>query len=341
MVSSFFVVAVVLALAFAYVNGFHDASNAVSTTIATRAMSERSSLVLAAVLNLLGSLLGLGLSLAGTHWALDLAGLNSFSDVPMQGEPLLPPMLAGIVLAVIAWSLATWALGMPSSTWQAMLGAAAGAALSLGLAVPWASALPLVLAPMLTALLVGGAGSYLLARVIRRLGADDRIGIGSLQFLQTLSAGAVATAHGFADSRIAMGVIVLAASYEGVDLSRSAGAIVAMVGVSLALAAGTLVGGRRIIRTLARRLTNLATVQGFAAETVTALIVILGASFSAPSVSTSHSLTSSVVGSGLALGPRQIRWNVFGGIVGVWVVTPLASLGLGAVFTLLVQRLTT
>jgi PiT family inorganic phosphate transporter len=340
MVSTFFVIAVVLALALAYVNGFHDASNAVSTTIATRAMSERAALVLAAVLNLLGSLLGLGMSLTGARWALDLAGLESLTHADVEGVPMVPPMLAGIVLAVIAWSLLTWALGFPSSTWQAMLGAAAGAALAMGLSVPWASALVLVLLPLVVGPVVGGVGSYVLARGIRRLGAEERVSIGTLQFLQTLSAGAVATAHGFADSRISMAVIVLAASYEGMDLAGTPWAIAAMVAVSLALAAGTLVGGRRIIRTLARRLTNLATVQGFAAEAVAAIVVIVGAGGTGTSFSTSQALTSSVVGSGVALGPRQIRWNLFGGIIGVWVLTPLAALGLGAMLTLLVHRLT-
>lgn len=340
MLSPFFVTAVCLALVMAYVNGLHDASNAVSTTIATRAMSERAALILAAILNLLGSLLGLGMSLTGARWALDLAGLESLTHADVHGDPMVPPMLVGVALTVICWSVLTWMLGIPSSTWQAMLGAAAGAALAMGLPVPWLAALALIVLPLVVAPVVSGIASYALARVIRRLGAEDRISIGTLQFLQTLSAGAVATAHGFSDSRISMALIVLAASYQGIDMADTPSALTAMIAVSLALALGTLVGGHRIIRTLARRLTNLATVQGFAAETVAAIVVLVGASGTGTSFSTSQSLTSSVVGSGLALGPRQIRWKLFGGILGVWVATPIACLGLGAVCTLLVERLT-
>jgi PiT family inorganic phosphate transporter len=342
-----------LAVVLAYVNGFHDASNAVSTTIATRVMKERHALGFAAVLNLLGSLLGVGLAALTGVWALSALSLdrvagNDASDpagsgaAALLGSQALFPVLVGVLLAVIVWSLVTWWLGAPSSTWQTILGTVVGACLVLGLTVPSAGLIGGVLVPLLLAPLLGAAVAYGLARLVSALGDDERLGNDALNVLQTVSAGAVAVGHGLNDARIPMAFIVLAS----VGVSRDPSArpdgtllVCGAVTVAVAVALGTFVGGRRIIRTLARRLTNLVSIQGFAAETATAVVMAVVASGLGVPVSTSQTLTSSIVGAGLAQGPRQIRWKVFGQIVVTWLVTPFAAAGLGAVLTLLVQRL--
>jgi PiT family inorganic phosphate transporter len=342
-----------LSLVLAYVNGFHDASNAVSTAIATRVMKERHALAFAAVLNLLGALLGVGLAALTGSWALsalsldrvaagDTAGTSTSAGSILMGSDALVPVLIGTLLAVIVWSLLTWWLGAPSSTWQTILGAVAGSCLVLGLTVPSAGLVGGILVPLLLAPLLGAAAAYGLARVVTALGDHERIGTDALNVLQTISAGAVAVGHGLNDARIPMAFVVLAAVGSSPGAGTRPGSVIAVGGasaVAVAVASGTFVGGRRIIRTLSRRLTNLVGTQGFAAETATAVVMGVVAGGLGVPVSTSQTLTSSIVGAGLAAGPRQIRWKVFGQIVLTWVATPLVAAALGAVLTLLVQRL--
>jgi PiT family inorganic phosphate transporter len=304
--------------------------------IATRTMRERSALAFAAVLNVLGALLGIGLALGGAGWALRILDLADAGSVPLIESPFLPAILIGMVGAMLIWSVSTWALGMPSSTWQSLAGAAIGACLVLGQDVPVSELVIGVVFPLLLAPVLGSVLAYLVARVVRRLGQDGRVLNRHLEVLQTVSAGAVAAGHGLHDAVIPMAIVMLAGTYAGID---SGTVTWYALPVALAMGLGTLVGGRRIIRTLARRLTNLVTVQGFAAEASTAVVMMVGIGGFGVELSTTQTLTSSVVGAGLAEGPRYIRWKVFGWIGLTWLLTPLASALLAAVLTLLVHRL--
>lgn len=333
-------IATLLAVVIAYVNGLHDASNAVSTSIATRTMRESSALAYAAILNTLGAVIGLSIGAFSLSWALPLLGFGALDPAALTGSALLAPLLIGSALTVILWDVATWATGTPSSTWHAMYGAAAGGALILGQPVEWGRLLGILALALLIGPLAGALCAHLLARGVIRLAAAGRMGTGAMRCVQTLSAGAVATSHGVIDSHLPMALIVIAAHYEGIAMNPGGGPMPwAILLVAFALGLGTLVGGRRIISTLSRRLTNLTTVQGFAAEAGTAALMGTVSIGLGVTLSSSQTLTSSIAGAGLALGPRQIRWGVYGRIATVWIATPLACFAISAILTLLAYRL--
>ncbi|WP_193104975.1 inorganic phosphate transporter [Brachybacterium sp. FME24] len=317
---------VVLALVLAFYTGFHDASSAVSTAITTRSLKESTALAMAAILNLLGALLGMLLLTVTADWALRLLGLGRLMEETSGAPDVLGAGLVAILLAVLAWEVLTWWIGMPSSTWHAFYGAALGASLAIGAAAAWDR-----LAAILVASIVGPVIAVLLAYLVMQgilaLARNERLRVGHLRFAQTVSAGAVATGHGLSDSRLPLAVIVIACSVS--DLSPGASLMV-LVPVAIAMAAGTLLGGHRIIRTIGRRLTDLSTAQGLAAESsavISMSVAIFG--LSSP-VSSSHGLASSVVGAGVAMGPRHVRWPVARTMVLVWLATPLATAVLGA-----------
>lgn len=317
---------VVLALVLAFYTGFHDASSAVSTAITTRSLKESTALAMAAILNLLGALLGMLLLTVTADWALQLLGLGRLMEETSGAPDVLGAGLVAILLAVLAWEVLTWWIGMPSSTWHAFYGAALGASLAIGAAAAWDR-----LAAILVASIVGPVIAVLLAYLVMQgilaLARNERLRVGHLRFAQTVSAGAVATGHGLSDSRLPLAVIVIACSVS--DLSPGASLMV-LVPVAIAMAAGTLLGGHRIIRTIGRRLTDLSTAQGLAAESsavISMSVAIFG--LSSP-VSSSHGLASSVVGAGVAMGPRHVRWPVARTMVLVWLATPLATAVLGA-----------
>lgn len=329
-----------LAVSLAYLNGLHDASNAVSTTIATRALSERTALALAAALNLLGALVGAGLVGAGT--AIAGEGLSALLAVPV---PLadLRILLAAALAAALAWGILTWWLGMPSSTWHAMLGGLVGATATLGLPVPWTHELVVVAVSLLVSPLLGGVLTFVLVHLVSRL--SRRLGIRTrhLRAAQTVSASAVAAGHGLHDVLLPMTVIAVAAGgVTAPGASAGASALPWWVGVvaAVAIATGTLAGGHRIIRTLATRLTDLSTPQGLAAETSTAIVLHLATIGVGAPVSTSHTVTAGIVASGLAVGPRSVRWPVVVRVALTWVATPAATAAIAAVLTTAISAAT-
>ena len=326
MTPSLLVAVIVLALAMAYMNGFHDASNAVSTTITTRTLPESTALTMAAILNVLGALLGMAIIAVTTPWAIRLLGLSPLSQETAGRPDVLGFALIAMMLSTIAWDLLTWCIGMPSSTWHAFFGSTLGVSLAVGAAADWEQLGILlgisVIGPVLSAALAFGVMQAVLS-----LGRNERLRRGHLRFAQTVSAGAVATGHGINDSRLPLAVVVLAAATTSISpVSTTA----VMVAVALAIGAGTLVGGHRIIRTLGRNLTDLSVAQGLAAESSSAATMSLSLFGLESPISTSHSLASSVVGAGLARGLRTVRWRVALHILLIWLATPLATAVLGA-----------
>lgn len=317
---------VALALVMAYYNGFHDASNAVSTAITTRSLREGTALAMAAILNLLGALLGLLVITISTQWALQLLGLTRLAETTAADPDLLGWALVAITLVTLGWEVATWWLGMPSSTWHAFYGATLGTSLALGAAAAW-DRLAMMLVASVVGPLLAASLSFAVMHGIITLGRHERMRIGHLRFAQTVSAGAVATGHGMNDARLPMAVIVVAAAASGVPPASAVGL---MVPVAIAVAVGTLMGGHRIIRTIGRRLTDLSAAQGLAAESSSAATV--GAALAGLDVpmSTSHTLASSVVGAGVALGPRHVRWPVARTMVIIWLATPVVTAVCGA-----------
>ena len=326
MSATLLVLVVVVALVMAYVNGFHDASNAVSTTIATRTLRESTALAMAALLNLLGALLGMALLVLTADWAVHLLGMMPLAEATAQDPDLLAMALLAIMGTTVFWDLLTWRLGMPASTWHAFIGATLGVTLVIGAAANW-ERLGLLLLVSLAGPFLSAGIAFALMHGLLRLGRHELVQRGHLRFAQTLSAGAVATGHGINDSRLPLAVVVVAASSGGIAPSSLTGI---MVAVAVALGAGTLMGGHRIIRTLGRHLTDLSVAQGLAAEVSAATTMSLSLFGISSPISTSHALASSVVGAGAARGLRTVRWKVALQIGVTWLITPLASAVIGA-----------
>jgi inorganic phosphate transporter, PiT family len=315
---------VVVALAFDYTNGFHDAANAIATSVSTRALTPRIALLLAAVMNFAGALLGQEVA-------------TTVSDVitPPSGSRGLVVVIAGLVGA-IAWNLTTWYFGLPSSSSHALIGGLVGAALASNSHVAWPAIKEKVLLPMVVSPLVGFAVAFGLMLAImwtfrrRNPGKVNR----GFKFAQTFSASAIALGHGLQDAQKTMGVIFLSLVTAGY-VNRSSGLpwwVIVMAASAISL--GTYSGGWRIMRTLGRRIIHLDPPRGFSAELTAASILYVTAYVYQAPISTTHVITSAVMGAGATKGKSAVRWGVAKSIVGAWILTfPAAGLVAAAVYT--------
>lgn len=318
------VVAVVaIALTFDYTNGFHDAANAIATSVSTRALTPRVALILAAVMNFAGAFLGQEVA-------------TTVSDVitPPNGSHGLVVVGAGLVGA-IAWNLATWYFGLPSSSSHALIGGLVGAAMASGSVVAWSAIQEKVLIPMVLSPLVGFTVAFLLMLSIMWLFRRSNPGKTNRGFrlAQTISAAAMALGHGLQDAQKTMGVIFLALLTAGYASADDGLPWWVIASAATAISLGTYAGGWRIMRTLGRRIIHLDPPRGFAAETTAASILYVTAYvFEAP-VSTTHIITSAVMGSGATKRLSAVRWGVARTIVTAWVLTfPGAGLFAAAVY---------
>jgi len=307
------VVAVVLvALAFDYTNGFHDAANAIATSVSTRALTPRVALGVAAVGNLLGSFLGGGV-------ASTVGG--GLVELPV-GYDSLWIVFAGVVGA-IGWNLLTWYFGIPSSSSHALFGGLVGATLSVAGTVKWANIAEKVLLPMVLSPLVGLALGYLVMLTVMwlfRRGHPGKLNRG-FRAAQSVSAGAMAIGHGMQDAAKTMGIVALALYIGEFQDSPEHVPVWVYFTSATVLALGTYAGGWRIIRTLGRRVIALDPPQGFAAETVASTVLFVNAQvFEAP-ISTTHTITSAIMGVGATRRLSAVRWGVAGNIVTAWVLT--------------------
>ena len=309
---------VVIALAFDYTNGFHDAANAIATSVSTRALTPRIALILAAIMNFVGALLGQEVA-------------NTVKDVigPPDGNHGLVIVMAGLLGAII-WNLITWYFGLPSSSSHALIGGLVGAAIAGGALVHWSTIVEKVLIPMVASPLFGFCAAFVVMLSfmwIFRKRNPHRVHRG-FRILQTVSAAALALGHGLQDAQKTMGVIFLAlitaypATYSGEDLP-----LWVVLAAAGAISAGTYAGGWRIMRTLGRRIIHLDPARGFSAEAVGAGVLYTTAFvFHAP-ISTTHTITSAVMGAGATKRFSAVRWGVARTILAAWVLTfPMAGL---------------
>jgi PiT family inorganic phosphate transporter len=305
-------VVLVTALFFAWTNGVHDAANAVATPLSTRVLTPRVALGLAAVLNVLGAMLGEGVART--------IGIRLLT--PPTDHPGLGIVLSGLVGA-IAWNLFTLQRGVPSSSSHALVGGLAGAALAASTTVDGAVLFTHVLVPMVFSPVVGFFGAWLLMALLFRVFRDAtyRRAIRRFRIAQAVSASAMALGHGLQDGQKTMGVMMLALFAAERDVDGSVPVWVRL-SAAMALGLGTYAGGWRIIRTLGRRVVHVDPVTGFAAETVASgLLYTTAYVFNVP-VSSTHTVTASIAGAGTSLtGLRAVRWRVLRPIVAAWVVT--------------------
>jgi PiT family inorganic phosphate transporter len=331
-----FLLVLLAAFAFEYINGFHDSANAIATVVSTKVLSPRQAIIWAAFWNLFGAL-------AGTAVATTIGkGLVDTSVVTM------PTVLAALLSAII-WNLFTWWLGLPSSSSHALVGGLCGAALASAdgrwSVLRWSAVdakgahsglWPKIVLPMVTSptlgFIVGALLMFLLIIVLRKL-APRTV---SLIFgkAQLVSAGFMGYSHGSNDAQKTMGIITLA-----LFTGTQSGAFVhlpgwlsflqtpefmvprwAMIACALTMAAGTAAGGWRIIRTMGHKMVKLQPVHGFAAET-TAALIIHGASTMGVPLSTTHVISTSIMGVGASKRLSAVKWGIVERIVWAWVLT--------------------
>lgn len=311
-------IVVVTALAFDFTNGFHDTGNAMATSIASGALAPRVAVALSAVLNLIGAFLSTAVA------ATIAKGLIDANLVTLE------LVFAGLVGGIV-WNLLTWLLDIPSSSSHALIGGIVGATIAaVGLrGVIWSGVVSKVIVPAvvaaLLATLVGAVGTWLVYRTTRGV-AEKRTERGFRRG-QIGSASLVSLAHGTNDAQKTMGVIFLALmSYGAVSTTASVPPLWVIVSCAVAMAAGTYLGGWRIIRTLGKGLVEIKPPQGMAAESSSAAVILLSAHFGY-ALSTTQVATGSVLGSGVGKPGAEVRWGVAGRMVVAWLVTlPLAGL---------------
>lgn len=321
------VIAVVaVALTFDYTNGFHDAANAIATSVSTRALTPRIALLLAAVMNFVGALLGQGVA-------------HTVSDTisPPVGNHGLIIVLAGL-LGAITWNLVTWYYGLPSSSSHALIGGLVGSALAAGAGVHWQTILDKVVIPMVLSPIFGFAAAFAVMLSILwifRRRSPHRVFRG-FRMMQTLSAAGLALGHGLQDAQKTMGVIFLALVASGHAQAGDPLPLWVVICAASAISLGTYSGGWRIMRTLGRRIIDLDPARGFSAETVGAAVLYTTAFVWHAPISTTHTITSAIMGAGATKRLSAVRWGVAKSIVAAWILTfPMAGLAAAGCYFLL------
>jgi phosphate/sulfate permease len=318
---------IVVALAFDYTNGFHDAANAIATTVSTKALTPRIALALAAVMNVVGALVS-------TKVATTIG--SGIVDPPQNNEGL--QMVFAALIGAITWNLVTWYFGLPSSSSQALIGGLVGSALAAAQIVKWSGlvdkvVLPMVLSPII-GLLVGYFFMLAVLWTFRKANAGKTTR--GFRFAQIGSAAAMSFGHGTQDAQKTMGIITLALVTSG-HLATFVVPLWVILASALAISLGTYAGGYRIMRTLGRRVIQLTPPGGFAAQTVASSILLISAYVYAVPVSTTHVITSSIMGVGATRRFSAVRWGVAGNIAVAWVLTLPASAAVAALAFVIVH----
>ena len=307
---------VVIALVFDYTNGFHDAANAVATSISTRAVPPNLALGAAAIFNIIGALIS-------TNVAATLA-----KGIVNPGAVTAPVILGGL-LGAIFWNLLTWWWALPNSSSHCLIGGVASAVLASSGSkdVQWGAIVQKVLIPTVAAPLIGFSVGILIMVALLWIFRNAHPGVLNRRFrlAQTISASVVAFSHGSNDAQKTMGVITLAL-YTGHVIPELTVPLWVKLASAVTIGLGTYAGGKRIIRTLGMRLVKLTPVQGFAAETSASAVLLSTAHFGFP-VSTTHVITASIMGVGATQRLSAVKWGLSLNIFIAWVVTlPMAGL---------------
>ncbi|MBP1705332.1 MAG: phosphate transporter [Chloroflexi bacterium] len=322
------VAVIALAVIFDYVNGFHDTANAIATSVATRALRPAHAVAMAAIFNFVGAF-------AGTAVATTIgAGL-------VDPATTTQAVVAAALIGAITWNLVTWRWGIPSSSSHALIGALLGATIvaagpdALNPEGIWNK----VLVPLVTSPLLGFVLAFVLMVALFWLfrGAGRRALARQFRRLQLISAGFLAFSHGSNDAQKTMGIITLALFSAGVIPTVDVPSWVIVV-CATAISLGTAVGGWRIMRTMGHRVVELEPIHGFAAQTTAATVLLGTAHFGMP-VSTTHVISSAIMGVGSTRGLRAVRWGVARSIALAWIVTIPITMLVGALVWVVLDAL--
>jgi len=310
---------VVFALAFDYINGFHDTANAIATVVSTRVLTPLQAIVMAAGLNFAGALIATRVA-------------HTIASGIIESHSATETVVLAAIIGGIVWNLVTWVFGIPSSSSHALIGGLCGAGAAHGglAAVQWKGLLNKVLIPLVASPVLGFLLGLLVMSLIGWLfhNAHPRRAGEAFRNLQRLSAAAMAFSHGQNDAQKSMGVITLALFTHGI-IKKTDVPLWVMIVCALAMAAGTAAGGWRIIRTMGHKIMRLDPVNGFAAEASGATVILAASHFGMP-VSTTHVIAGSIFGVGASKGRHAVRWSVAQRMVTAWFLTIPAAAAVGA-----------
>ncbi|MGS0685933.1 anion permease [Nakamurella sp. GG22] len=319
MSTTLFLVSVVIitALFFDFTNGFHDSANAMATSVATRALTPKRAVLIAAILNVAGAFLSTEVA-------------RTISGGIVDDNLVTPTMIFAGLVGAILWNLATWLFGLPSSSSHALFGGLIGAvwigagASGVNVSVVVSKILlPAVMAPLVAAI-AAGLATFFLYKMIRK--ADREPAAGWFRHAQTVSASMVALAHGTSDGQKTMGVITLVLITAGYQESGSGPQLWVIAAAGIAIGLGTYSGGWRIMRTMGKGIVEVHAPQGFAAETTSAA-AILASSHMGFGLSTTQVCSGSILGSGIGKKLAKVRWTTARRILYGWLLTlPAAAL---------------
>jgi PiT family inorganic phosphate transporter len=323
---------IVLALAFDFLNGLHDAANSIATVVATRLLGPVQAVAFAAFFNF-----------AAYFLMLIFPGLHKVADTIGKGiidkDLVTPAVVFGALVGAMFWNIVTWLKGIPSSSSHALVGGLIGAGVAHAgfTGVQWSSttitlvAIPLApLLGMAVSMLVMLLSSWAMARASAR-GAER-----SFRALHLVSAAAYSIGHGLNDAQKTMGIIAVLLYSTGYMTGEFHVPHWVAISCYIAISLGTLSGGWKIIETMGSRITKLSQHQGFAASTGGS-IMLFGASSLGIPVSTTHTITGSIIGAGVARRASAVRWGVAGNVLVAWFITIPAAAAVGAMFYLLTR----
>ena len=304
---------IVTALTFDFTNGFHDTANAMATSIATGALKPRTAVIAAGTLNLVGAFL-----------SVEVAKTISGGLINEQVVTIAPEfILAGLIGAII-WNLLTWLVGLPSSSSHALFGGLVGAVI-IGAGVEgvnFGAVITKILVPALVSPVVAGLAAFcavkLIFTVVKHM-SEKQVESG-FRHGQTVTACLVALSHGTNDAQKTMGIITLTLIAVGLQPSGSGPELWVVAICGLAIAAGTYMGGWRVIRTLGKGLTEISTPQGFAAEAASATTILVSSHLGF-ALSTTQVCSGSIIGTGLGKKGNPVNWGVAARMAIAWLVT--------------------
>jgi inorganic phosphate transporter, PiT family len=310
-------VVVFLALAFDFINGFHDTANAIATSVSTRALSPRNAILLAASLNFIGALTFTGV-------AKSIGG--NVADPSKLDHGLV--IVTAALIAAIAWNLITWWYGIPSSSSHALIGSLAGAVVSAaGLKGINASGFSGIIMGLVFSPIIAFVVGFIVMKIVYLIFANyspRKINKG-FRSMQVLTAAFQSFSHGTNDAQKAMGVITFALVAGGFQSDLEVPLWV-KVSAAAAMGLGTSVGGWKIIKTMGSKIFKIEPANGVSAD-LTSASVILGATVTGFPVSTTHVVTSGILGVGASKRFREVKWEVAGKIILTWFVTiPMSAL---------------
>lgn len=303
---------VILALAFDYINGFHDTANAIATSVSTRAMSPRVAVTMVAILNFVGALYSTGVA------------KTIAKDIVYADEVTTPVMIAALIGAIF-WNLLTWYFGIPSSSSHAIIGGIIGAGVAkAGVGILQAAGVQKIIMALILSPIIGMGLGFTTMTILYWIFKDKAPSKVNHRFrrLQILSAAFLAFNHGSNDAQKSMGIITLALVAAGMQSTMDV-ALWVKISCAFAIAAGTAAGGWRIIHTLGGKIFKIEPINGFAADLSSSLVIWVATAFPGLHlpVSTTHVVSGSIMGVGSAKRISAVRWGVAQQMLTAWVLT--------------------